>query len=821
MDAAVLVVPGVRVFEVVAFHRVQRDPEILLVQLDEALVQADRIARHHVVVDQAVVDQQRVCEVLRVFDRRGDPVRLGVELRGVEDVRGVAVVVTGPVGRRPLRRARGEFTGRAQQRHLGHETAVGTAVDADARGIDVVVLHQPGLAVQQVLQFRVAHAAVNRVAPVAAVAGRGAIVHVDHDVAFLQQQVVEHLLAEVIRPVLLHVLQVAGAVHEDHRRVQARGVVVGRLVVLRPDPEVAVARRHLDELGLHELLGVGLVLRGARIGELAHAAAIAVHHRELRRHVGTRMQHGELAAIRREREVVHAFEVRHLLHGATRDRHAIHVVVVGRLLVGVEVEPLAVGRHHRARYFIAGAGQRARLAVQRLHEQLRPTRCFRLEPQRGVVGQPAEFIEAPVDPGRIGEPVLRHQLVIGEIDGHDPAVLVVVGDQFHRKVVAIRTPCERGIARFERHLEVDRHRTRLGRRERGGFGGMAFLLQLRDALGAQVMQGVVVDAGQAIRRQRVLLVVLQVQQDKRLGRGAVAADIGARGLRFGVAGFVDVVDDVRALAALVGLRHRHHQQPARVGRQRSHHHPYLVAEVERRRCAVRVLGIELVGMFAHGILVGLVGAQGREQAELQAFQLVGLGVGRVVFGLQGRGLRYHAGGGIPDEPFIALAPTHQLAVGGNLQAGLAGVVAGDLAGRAIGDFAHVHVTMTQERRAIVRVVEHGRAIGRGQFGIAQFHLCASGGIDAIEFPDRRARALEFEVDRATVHAPIRVLDRRPDPVGVGHDLLQRDAGGRGRRRRTRLCLRCFGECARADQQAGQSCDDDSIHGSVPREKREG
>ena len=73
-------------------------------------------------------------------------------------------------------------------------------------------------AVDDVLEILAAHVAVDRGAPVAAVAGAGAVVHVEHDVAARREQVVEHVLAEVARPVLVRVLHVAGAVHEDHRR---------------------------------------------------------------------------------------------------------------------------------------------------------------------------------------------------------------------------------------------------------------------------------------------------------------------------------------------------------------------------------------------------------------------------------------------------------------------------------------------------------------------------------------------------------------------------------------------------------------------------
>ncbi|KAG1390026.1 hypothetical protein G6F59_015336 [Rhizopus arrhizus] len=169
-------------------------------------------------------------------------------------------------------------------RHEGHEAAVGTAVDAGVVAVTLLGVDQPVQAVLVVFQFRVAHVAVDRRTPVAAVALAAAVIHVQHDVALLHQQVVEHLLAEVGRVALVHVLQVAGAVHEHHDRVLAARLLVFRFVVLGPDHAGAMLGRHRHQLRLDPL--AGLVVGGAGIGQHARLAAGTGQHRQLRRQVG-------------------------------------------------------------------------------------------------------------------------------------------------------------------------------------------------------------------------------------------------------------------------------------------------------------------------------------------------------------------------------------------------------------------------------------------------------------------------------------------------------------------------------------------------------
>src|SRR3546814_5291328 len=73
------------------------------------------------------------------------------------------------------------------------------------------------------------------------------------------------------------------------------------------------------------------------------------------------------------------------------------------------------------------------------------------QPQRAVVGHPAEIVVVPVDPGVVMQAVARLQLCAGQVDGGDPAVLVVDRAHQHRDVAAVRAPVDRRAARSEEH----------------------------------------------------------------------------------------------------------------------------------------------------------------------------------------------------------------------------------------------------------------------------------------------------------------------------------------------------------------------------------
>ena len=145
----------------------------------------------------------------------------------------------------------------------------------------------PVQAVEVVVELRRAHVAVDRGAPVAAVAFAAAVVEVEHDVALLHQQVVEHLLAEVIRIARADVLQVAGAVHEHHDRIRVcpPPAAPGRSTCPR------WCRRRASTATCTNCGWIQSIAleRGVRVSVSSRAvAAGGVDHRQLRRQVAAR-----------------------------------------------------------------------------------------------------------------------------------------------------------------------------------------------------------------------------------------------------------------------------------------------------------------------------------------------------------------------------------------------------------------------------------------------------------------------------------------------------------------------------------------------------
>ncbi len=134
---------------------------------------------------------------------------------------GVAVIVVRPIGHRPQRRAGREHVGLGEHRHQSNEPAVAAAIKADLLRVHALRRHQVSRRIHDVVQVLAAHVLVDRGAPVAPISGRAAVIHVDHGEAALHQQVMEHVLAVVIRPPAVDVLQIARAVHEDHARTAA------------------------------------------------------------------------------------------------------------------------------------------------------------------------------------------------------------------------------------------------------------------------------------------------------------------------------------------------------------------------------------------------------------------------------------------------------------------------------------------------------------------------------------------------------------------------------------------------------------------------
>ena len=70
VDPFVLIQPGVGVREGVPIQRIRRNSEILFVQFDQPLTQTHRIFEQHIVVDDAVTDEQRIAQSIGKFEGR-------------------------------------------------------------------------------------------------------------------------------------------------------------------------------------------------------------------------------------------------------------------------------------------------------------------------------------------------------------------------------------------------------------------------------------------------------------------------------------------------------------------------------------------------------------------------------------------------------------------------------------------------------------------------------------------------------------------------------------------------------------------------------
>ena len=134
-----------------------------------------------------MADEERAFQAFGEEDGAAAAVGFGIGLRGVQDVRRVAVIVSGPVGHGAKRGAGGEDIGLGKHRHQGEETAVAAAVDSDLFGVGTVLRDGVSGGIDEVVEVLAAHVLVDGGAPVAAVAGGAAVIHVEDQIAALPQ----------------------------------------------------------------------------------------------------------------------------------------------------------------------------------------------------------------------------------------------------------------------------------------------------------------------------------------------------------------------------------------------------------------------------------------------------------------------------------------------------------------------------------------------------------------------------------------------------------------------------------------------------------
>ena len=344
------------------------------------------------------------------------------------------MVVVAPVRHTPQRGPGLESLGLEEHGHQGHEPAVRAAVDADALGVRVVVRSGVVDAVFEIFELGVAHVAVDGRAPVAPVALRRTEVGRDNDEALVVEQRVHHVLAEVVGPLVVGVLQVAGPVREDDQRARAgESLRVGQ-VHPRPDRLLGMGRGYGDDLGdgqinAEELIGDGvreLLGRGVRDAQVLYV--------ELGRQVqvGIGKDHARLVG----RELVTINCAFHL--GDRRQRpggevEAFELLHTGVLAVRAVIHGRAVAGELDIAHLVPLARERCPgIALGLVAVETSEVGFFGDIPERVSARDEPELVEAPVDPGLVAQVVgAGHRGVAIGIESlgvhqHDPAVLVVV-----------------------------------------------------------------------------------------------------------------------------------------------------------------------------------------------------------------------------------------------------------------------------------------------------------------------------------------------------------------------------------------------------------
>src|SRR5690606_4165980 len=292
-------------------------------------------------------------------------------------------------------------------------------------------------------------------------------------------------------------------------------------------------------------------------------------------------------------EAFDAVQRRDLAHLAAGAGDAADLVVARPGAVAEEVGGAAVRRPLRRGDLPAARGQALRRLARHHRVQVREAAFLGQQPQRAAAGQPAEVVEVPVDPGVVGQPVRRLEAGGLEIDGGDPAVLVVDGARHQRRLAAFGRPLD--------GLDAD---------------GALALERLLPGLLAQVGQRVAVDAGQGRQRQVAHAAVAQVDQLQRLAQRRIAADAGAHVLDFLVTGLGDVPGHLAGAALVGALGFGDDDQPAAIRRHRTVDDLDAFAEVDRRDRAGRVGLAVGFGLLALGVAEGALARQGAAQAQL-------------------------------------------------------------------------------------------------------------------------------------------------------------------------------------------------------------
>ena len=124
------------------------------------------------------------------------------------------------------------------------------------------------------------------------------------------------------------------------------------------------------------------------------------------------MRHEQAFARMVEGDFFDSSQPRQALQRAAAAGDPIDIVGIWRIGIAQHIEPAAVRRQQRVRYFECAAGQRPCRGVRRLGIQMRISGFLGLIPQRAIVVEPTELIERALDPRGVAQAMFRDQLIL-------------------------------------------------------------------------------------------------------------------------------------------------------------------------------------------------------------------------------------------------------------------------------------------------------------------------------------------------------------------------------------------------------------------------
>src|SRR5262245_34061630 len=124
---------------------------------------------------------------------------------------------------RPVRHRSQCRAGREQVRfckhcHQSYEATITAPIKPDSFWIDAMLLHEVVHSIDMITKIFSTHVTIDSGSPVSPVTGTATVINVQHEESTFHQQVIKHVLAIVVTPPTMHVLQITRAMNEENGR---------------------------------------------------------------------------------------------------------------------------------------------------------------------------------------------------------------------------------------------------------------------------------------------------------------------------------------------------------------------------------------------------------------------------------------------------------------------------------------------------------------------------------------------------------------------------------------------------------------------------